>query len=344
MPDQKTRADSVRTYLTGAASNGGAQADHNAALGNYRSSSEIGVLSATITSPIANVTVDYIAGANGTGTGTLTATGSDTLAWTPPGGTQGAAVTILNGETKIIEGSDLNKFVRVTRTSATALAGTASLAIVDVYNNAIGFDNVSSAEASAGDNEYRAICFKNESTLTVSGLVAYIKTLGTQRTSDGGQLAASGAGTITTTGSFADWPASGWAHIKDSGGTLREIVYYTSRTTTVLTVPAAGRGRLGTSAAAGAASDTVDAVPGIRIGKEAPTGSATAGNAQTIANESAAPSGVTWNTGITSATGVSIGNLLTGEIYFLWIHREIPAGATAAPSALQKINTAFDAA
>src|SRR5688572_24900429 len=122
MPDAMTRADALRLYLSGAASDGGAQADPNAALGNYRSSTEVEVLAATITSPIANVTVDYVAGANGTGSGSLAATGADTLAWTPPGGTQGTAVTILNGETKILEGgsSAANKFIRVTRTSATA--------------------------------------------------------------------------------------------------------------------------------------------------------------------------------------------------------------------------------
>ena len=81
----------------------------------------------------------------------------------------------------------------------------------------------------------------------------------------------SGSGTITTAtaSGFADWPSQGWARIKTSGGTLREIVYYTSRTATSLTVPSAGRARLGSSAAAGSATDTVDAVPGLRIGLEA---------------------------------------------------------------------------
>lgn len=344
MATAATRADSVRVYGTGASSDGGTQASADASLGNYRSSREVGVLAATISSPISNVTVDYIAGANGTGTGTLTATGSDTLAWTPPGGTQGAAVTILNGETKILEGSDLNQFVRVTRTSATALSGTATLAIVDVYNNDVGLDNVSSAEATAGDNEYRAVCLKNVNSVTVADLRAYVKTLGTQRTTDTTQLGSSGAGTIATTGSFADWPDSGFAHIKTSGGSTREMVYYSSRTNTVLTVPTGGRAALGTTAAAGAANDTVDAVPGIRIGKEAPAGSATAGNAQTIANEGTAPSGITWSTGTTAATGVSIGSLAAGNIYFLWIHRAVVAGEVATPSTLNKIGLSFDAA
>ena len=184
----------------------------------------------------------------------------------------------------------------------------------------------------------------SSSSVTVGSLKAYLATLGTQRTSDSAQLGAAGSGTITTTGSFSDWTETGFCRITQSGGTLREIVYYSSRTATSLTVPAAGRGLLGTSAGAGGATDLLDAVPGIRIGKEAPTGSSTAGNAHTIANENTAPTGITWNTGITSASGVDIGNLAAGAIYFLWIHRAITVGHIAAPSLLNHLKFAFDAA
>ena len=346
MPDQNTRADSLRAYLTGAAADGGAQADHNAALGNFRSSTEVAVLGTVIASPIANVTVLYVAGSNGTGDGFLAATGTDTLAWTPPGGTQGPAVTILNGETKILEGGGTggaNKYVRVTRTTAAALSGTATVTLAEVLNNVYGFDNVSSAEASAGDNEYRCVCVKNGSTVTVAGLKVSIATLGTQRISDGGQLGASGAGTITTTGSFADWPSSGWCHVKTNAGATREIVYYSSRTNTQLTVPAAGRAQLGTTAAAGASTDSLDAVPGMRIAHQAPS-SQPSGNVQTIANENTAPTGVTWNTGVTAATGLQIGDLAAGNIAFVWMHRAIPAGAVAEATVKRMLNFDFDAA
>ena len=49
-----------------------------------------------------------------------------------------------------------------------------------------------------------------------------------QRVSDAIQLGASGAGTIGTTGSFADWPDSGFCHIKTSGGATREVVELTA--------------------------------------------------------------------------------------------------------------------
>lgn len=344
MPDQMTRADSVRAYHTGAASDGAAQANADASLGNYRSGNEVSVLSSVRTSPISNITIDYVAGANGTGAGSLTASGANDLRWTPPGGTQGSAVTIANGETKIVEGggSDgASKYVRVTRTSAAALTGTETVTLSDVANNVFGFDNVSSAEATAGDNEYRCVGYKNVGSVAVGGLTFWLGSLGTQRTSDTGQLAGAGSGTISTSGSLSDWPDSGACQVRDNAGTLKEIVYYSSRTSTTLTVPAAGRGLGGTAATAGAATDTITPVPPIRIGSETPGGG---GNVQTVANESTAPTGITWNTSITQAAGVSIGSLSAGAWRGLWIHRFVPAGAVASASVLTKIQRAFDAA
>lgn len=344
MPNAMTRADSIRAYNTGAGSDGAAQTNADASLGNYRSATEISVLAVVRNSAIANITLDYVAGANGTGTGTLTASGANDLRWTPPGGTQGAAVTIANGETKVLEGggSDgASKYIRVSRTSAAALTGTETDDLSDVVNNAVGFDNVSSAEAAAGDNEYRCIGYKNVGSVAVGGLTFWLGTLGTQRTSDTGQLSGSGSGTISTSGSLADWPDSGCCQVRDNAGTLKEIVYYSSRTSTTLTVPSAGRGLGGTSATAGAATDTITPVPPIRIGYETPGGG---GNVQTIANESTAPTGITWNTSITQAAGVSIGTLSAGAWRGLWVHRFVSAGAVAAASVLNKIQRAFDAA
>jgi len=344
MADEKTRADSLRMYMTGAGSDGGAQTDPDACLGNYRSSTECTQLGNTVTSPISNVTINHVNGANGVGDGTLAAASVDTLKWTAPSGTLGDAVTIANGETKVLEdGAEPEKCIRVTRSSATDLSGTATVSLAEEYNNLVGFDNISSAEASAGDDEYRCICVKNESTMTVSSVKAYVATLGTQVTTNSTQLGASGAGTITTTGSFADWGERGFAHVKSAAGATKEIVYYNSRTATALTVAAAGRGLLGTSATAGAAEDTTDHVAPIRLAKEAPTGSSTAGYAETIADEDTAPA-ATMDSGCTLATGLDIGTLLTGEIYFIWIHRHAPVGQVSDATCYQRFNLSYEAA
>lgn len=342
MPDEKTHADSIRLYLTGAASAGGAQTDPNASLGNYRSSSEITHLAHSVSNPISNITIDFIAGANSTGTGTITATGDDTLTWTPPGGTAGAAVTILNGETKILEGNGApEKFIRVSRTTADALSGAATLTLSDQFNNVIGMDNVTPGEAAAGDSEYRALMAVVESATEIKNFKCYIGQLGTQQVSGAAQLGASGSGTISlASGNFSDWPASGYCRIEDSGGNLKEIVYYSSRTSTSLTVPSGGRSRLGTSAQAGAATDLIYAVPGIRIAGETPVSSAI----QAIADESTAPTSVSWLTGITPATGIDFGDLATLAERGIWYERDVVAGATAEASVLNMIKFSFDAA
>ena len=343
MPDQQTNADSLWVYLSGAGSDGGAQTDPDAALGNYRSSTLAEPIGFSITSPISNITVDFVSGENGTGSGSLAATGADELKYTAPGGAQGAGVTILNGETKIIEDTTIDKYVRVTRTSATALTGTATVVCAESVGNVYGLDDWTGDEAAAGDDEYRAVIIKNMNVASITLVTAWVGTLGTQAVSDSAQLGASGAGTITTTGSFATWPASGFCHIRETDGTHREIVYYSSRTTTSLTVPAVGRALLGSSAAAGAATDTVDAVPGIRLAEEAPSAQP-AGFIQTIADEDTAPTGRTWNNSCWKAGGISIGTLATTNIEGLWIHRHVPAGAVADPNVLQKVMFGFDTA
>ena len=213
MPDEKTRGDSVRLYLTGAASDGGAQTNPDQSLGKYRSSTELELLGITVTNPISNVTVIMASGMNGIGDGTLTATDDDNLKWTPPGETQGDAVTIANGETKLLEGGGDDghkKSLRVSRTSADALSGTATVALADVFNDVVGFDNISTSEASAGDTEYRCICLKNVASAKVEAIKSYVGTLGPQRVSGATQLPASGAGAIeVSVDDFADWDAVG---------------------------------------------------------------------------------------------------------------------------------------
>jgi len=174
MPDEKTNGDSIRAYLTGAVTDGGAQDDHDLSLGHFRSSTEARPLAIEIINPLASVTIEHVSGANGTGNGSLSSDGANALRWTPPGGTQGALVTILNGETKILEGGTASKFIRVTRTTANDLDGSATVALSTFYNNAVGQDNLSSAEALAGHVSYRALMFKNESSGTVTNIQAWV--------------------------------------------------------------------------------------------------------------------------------------------------------------------------
>lgn len=346
MPNQNTHADALAGYLTGAGSDGGVQTDPDASLGNYRSSTVAIEVAHAVTNPITNITVDEVAGANGLGAGSLISTGADTVTWTPPSGSAGTAVTILNGETKVVEGGGgaPEKHIVISRSTASALTGTATVTITESVNNQFGLDDVSSAEQSAGDDEYRAFCVRNEhASAGLTDVKVRFSTLGTQRTTDVTQLGGAGAGTIKTAGSFADWPAQGYGQIKNAAGAIQELVYYTSRTGDELTVPAAGRGLGVTSASAGASNDTVDAVPGFEMAIEAPSAQPS-GNVQTIANEDTAPSAVSFTQPIVDADALSIGSLAAGYIYFVWLHRITPAGSTASTGYLNHVVLKFDAA
>lgn len=320
-----TAADSISLYQSG--NTAGSNLYHaDSSLGGVPIAQEVKVLDYVPSNPIPSIAINYVSGANGRGTGVLIAPTANTLQYKAPGSsTYGTAVTIANGETKtIIDGTTASAYIRVTRTSSVAMSGTCTLYFRKIYNNVLGHDDLVNAESTGGHTSYRAGFLCNKNTSDCTSVTVWVKTLGTQRVSDGGQLGGSGSGTLTTTGSFADWPLCGYCHIKTSGGSTREIVEYTGRTSTTLTVAAAGRGLLGTSAAAGASTDTLDCVPGIRIGIETPDAN---GAIQTIANDTTAPSGISWSYGCTEATGVSVGTIAASSAHGLWIERVRPAGA-----------------
>lgn len=339
MPEEKTHADAVRLLHTSAASDKGAQSDPDACLGGWPAADEAEVLNVSAASLMSNITIDYISGNNEPGTAYLDADTTTSLKFKAPGSASyGASVTIANGETKIVEdGDDPNKYIRVTRTTTDNLTGTATLTLTDVINNVFGLDDVSSAEAAAGDTNRRCIALRNVSTTAIANLKVWLASLGTDATADGGQLPASGAGTITTTDSFADWPAAGFACILN-GTTTREIVYYTSRTDTVLTVPAAGRGAMGTSAGAGAATDECRAIPGSQIWLDA----GTAGQGPTMANEDTDPAGVSWAAPVREEDAEEQASLAADTAAFLYEKRHVIAGATAQANVLNAFEISFD--
>lgn len=342
MSDEKTRADSIRFYLTGATSQGGAQTDPNLSLGGYRSGSQVTLMGFSIANAISNISIDDVSAGNSVGEASLTASGVDTIQYTAPGGSIGAAVEILNGETKIIEdANDPSAFVRVTRTSADDLTGTATLTLVNAFNNVIGFDDVTDTELTAGHIDYRCICMKNVSDSVVKNLKVFIGLLGSQVDSDTAQLGASGAGTLAPTSTnFVGWPDSGFCRIEDQSGTLKEIVYYGARSTTELTVDADGRAQFGTSETTGASTDVLYPIPSIRIAEELPSSN----QVQTIADEVTVPTGLTFVAPITAANAIDFGDLDPDEEIMLWLERNVVAGGSSSPSVRNLIEVTFSAA
>lgn len=318
--------DTLRFYLSGAASDGGAQTNPDSSLGNYRSSTEavrVGVLQSTAI-PGLDIT---LAGRRSLGDdtiGIISSDGADAITFfTSDAAEAGSTLTIMNGETKIIQDGDTpSRFLRVTRSSADPLEGFATLRFHDQYGNVWGMSDSSSAVAAT---QYRGPFIKSHG--DVNSIYLRLNELATSAVSSVTQLAGAGAGTIVGAANcFINWPHVGYARVEDSGGTEKEVVYYSSRTSTTLTVPAGGRGLLGTSATAGAGTDVIRSVPGIAIGYE--NASPLAGGAiQTIADEYTAPTGITWKRGTTNAGGIGPLALKDGEQVGLWIRRATPTAS-----------------
>ena len=232
MAEQYDSADAMGLFLTGATSDGGTQTDPDLSFGNYRSSSREEQIGFFISNSIAGIIIERAGGANGTGAGCLEAINGNSLRWTAPYDIPGAAVAIANNETKMLQsGGDSARFIIVSRNTTASLVGSAIINLMPVFNNAVGSSNVPSGEALT---KLRCLAMKNVNAADgITNLKVWLGTLGTQQVSDVSQLGASGAGIIETSGSFADWPGTGFCRITETGGSLREIVYYSSRTDTV---------------------------------------------------------------------------------------------------------------
>ncbi len=339
--DEDERADSLHWYLTGAGNDGGAQGDPEASFGNYRASTRYGSLGMVVSGGPGNITAGFAPGSNGTGVGSVDAPSADTLTWAPPGGSAGAAVTIANGQTKVLEGGagEVEKYVIVSRTSADNLSGTATVTLADSFN--LLFDNVSSAERGAGDTEYRGLCMKNENASEIKELKIWLALNGTAAGVDAGGYAGAGAVTVTAkvAGGFSDWPDAYGVYNKTTG----EVLYYESRTDDALTVPAAGRDVWGDGLAAGNEDDVIVPIALLRLAKEAPSAQP-AGFAQTIANEGASPAAVSFVHPAAKADGdvINLGDLAAGNIQFLWFERIVIAGATADADVLDLVDVEFE--
>ena len=63
----------------------------------------------------------------------------------------------------------------------------------------------------------------------------------------------------------------------------------------------------------------------IAIGIEAVKGSPK----QTVANTTTLPTGITFSTPVNKATALTLGNLAPGEVYMVWVKRNVPSGTPA---------------
>jgi hypothetical protein len=147
----------IGLFLSGGAGN----TDPNASLGGIISSTRFLSQNAT-GNTISGVTINDAA-ENATGSGTLAyAVSGQTLTWTPPGGGAGVAVPVGTNGTYIIRGAGATAgYLRVTVVAGSLPASNASNTVTIAYRDNNMFDDVTKAEALAGNDNYRCIYFKN---------------------------------------------------------------------------------------------------------------------------------------------------------------------------------------
>lgn len=167
-----TATDSLRCLLTGANAANAVQRNHCVSLGGWPSCSEANGLGVDVVREMSGIQIDFASPLNPEGLGALTAISTGSFAWTPCGGTQGVAVAIANGETKIIPGEAEEQYIRVTRTSADDLSGSASLDLHVCPNTvAAGADEVKPLS----EVMVRCMILKNVSAYDINNLIVWVE-------------------------------------------------------------------------------------------------------------------------------------------------------------------------
>src|SRR5690554_491040 len=161
----------IRLYLTGDPSTV-RYGDDDVALGGVASQAELHSNFAIVEGTISSLGVEYVSQRNSTGVGTITAYANNQFAYTAPGDTEGALVTVAYGDTKTLLSNNNDAYVRVTRdiNNTEQEGATLSLRVCPVYGNAVGMSEVSQS----GSTEYRGLILYNGSSedmdfITING-------------------------------------------------------------------------------------------------------------------------------------------------------------------------------
>ncbi len=247
-----TGADSLQVYYTGASSTGASQQSPALSLGSYRACDRVVSLTPLRWQPLRGIRIDYVAGANGPGLGTLSVTGASAVNWTPPGGTQGSDVTIANGETHVLAGggSDTYKYIIITRTSATDLSGQEITQLLDTYNTWAAGRNWTNAEQVAGETIYQAIMFCNATASDITDVKVWLDSGSDGLIQIAAEAPVSGEITDIISSGETQQPAGlSWVHPTSEGtalsiGTLAAGAEYGLWRERIITADAAADGRI----------------------------------------------------------------------------------------------------
>lgn len=308
--------------------------------GNYRSSYEIPGLTAAALSNVTGVTIGQVAFENEAGTGSLVFTASgQTLTWTAPGDSGGAAVAVGAGGDFTLFSGDISKWIDVTVSAGSLPAGDETDSVLLTLPNGRLIPDCEGDETSAGKTRYYAVAFKNEhATDTLYSALAYLqKEVSTAAdTTTAGTLVDGGNGdAVLECTSLTNWPSNGWVY----NVTKDDFRYYYNKGGNSMWCQDPGTTIRGKTTDAWEAGDTIRLAPDVDIG----LGSVGAGNQfEDPANETTAPTAVTFSCPITALSGVSLGDLDSGDVAVVWLREVIPAGARAKASALSQLKVQID--
>lgn len=317
-------------YLELRLSGGTGNTDPNASLGGDVSTERIQSQTATGISNVTGVAIDY-AGGNATGNGTLTWTEpANTLTWTPPSGTIGTAVAIdiaANAKYTIKGGGSNPGYINVSTTFGSLPTTTQSdtIACANVANEL--FDDVSKAESYTGDSEYRCWYYKNTHPADpFLDVIVFIPTGTTPGTlSFGKDPAGVGNGVTRTISSLTRVSTTATAISVAHGYTTGQTVTISGATQTDYNIAAVITVDDADTFHYTVANSPVTPATGAPVAKR--------GVAVTIANEGVAPAGVTFGTGNSEVTGISLGQLNAGEVAAVWEKRLIAVKNTTTNTA-----------
>lgn len=148
--------DALGIFLTGGAAN----RDPAASLGGAPSATRALGLGRGAQAAIPGLSLQHAFPANGEGAGTLAVGADAAVMWTPPGAAAGAAVAVAVGETRLVEGADPNRALRVAREAGLRWSGVATVNLVSSMNGALGQADLTSAQRAAGRTTYRAFALR----------------------------------------------------------------------------------------------------------------------------------------------------------------------------------------
>lgn len=332
-------------YLETRLSGGATNTNPAKSLGGPMSSERVLSQAATAPTTITGVTINDAAG-NAEGAGTLTYTyhaTAPTLKWTPPSGSAGIAVNVSTNSRYALQGASNGGllFVTVVAASLPSSSQTNTITIAGIANEV--WDDVSKAEALAGDTEYRCLYLYNaHSTDTMaSGLLwRHTDTAGQDVLSL--ELDPAGVGNGSTTGvatgcleatkvvSGATWTGGVATYTTSTahGYTSGDLVKTAS-------VTPSGYNVTGIATVTGASTFTIPVAVD-------PGAFSVAGTVARY-SEGTAPTGVTFSSNaVSEASALVVGDLTTLQAYAYWQKRVVPAQTTTpTPLNTSRIGTRF---